>query len=81
MSFWSFFFADDNVIEPTVETLPGGTHTESPTSTTQPKIVVERTDANGSTRTIAINTGGVNYNERIEGDCIQVKGQRINIDL
>lgn len=78
-SFWTFFFADDNVTEPTVDTVPGGTHTDNPTATTEPERVVERTDANGSTRTITINTGGGNYNEHIAGDYIQ--GERINIDL
>jgi VCBS repeat-containing protein len=76
MKLWSILFSDS---EPTVDTVPGGSQTNNPTSTTQPKIIVERTDANGSSRTITINIEGGNYNERIEGDYIQ--GQRINIDL
>ena len=75
MGLWQLLFGDD---EPTVDTVQGGTHTSNPTSTTEPTIKIERTDADGSTRTITINTGGGNYNERIEGDYIQGGGNTIN---
>ena len=71
MSFWTFLAGkgEGEAVEVEVDTVPGGTHTEEPTSTEKPTVIV-RTDADGSVRTI-INTNGGNYNERIEGNYIQ----------
>lgn len=77
MGLWQFFFADDNVTEPTVNTVPGGTNTGNPTSTSKP-TVIHRTDANGSSRTV-INLEGGNYNEVVRGDYIQ--GDVVNINI
>lgn len=69
MSFWTFLSGQDDDTVKAVDTVPSGTHTENPTSSKQPTVVI-RTDADGSVRTI-INTHGGNYNERINGDYIQ----------